>query len=192
MFSLLAIIGHVSGESDRPYRSELKVTNGGPWGSWGEKQFCPSGSYVGGFSLKVEGKLYLGGDDTALNGIRLYCVDRARNPQSVIESSVGGWGEWTGLRVAPSGYFTSFHLRVESPQGSGDDTAANNIMFIYGTRDVNSGWIEGMSTDWGEWGNWSPTCEGTGICGLQTRVEESQGSNGDDTALNDVIMFCCD
>jgi hypothetical protein len=59
MFSLLAIIGHVSGVSDRPYRSELKVTNGGPWGSWGEKQFCPSGSYAGGFSLKVSWALTL-------------------------------------------------------------------------------------------------------------------------------------
>ncbi|XP_056099619.1 vitelline membrane outer layer protein 1-like [Rhinichthys klamathensis goyatoka] len=195
MFSLPAIIGHVSGVSDRPYRSELKVTNGGPWGSWGEKQFCPSGSYAGGFQLKVENPLIFGGDDTALNGIRLFCVDQSRNLRSVIESSVGGWGDWTGRsdttsRSDTSRYFTAFQLQVESPQGSGDDTAANNIKLKYGPRDWD--YIERMSAYWGDYGDWSPTCEGTGICGLQTRVEESQGSEGDDTALNDVIMFCCD
>ncbi|XDV37981.1 hypothetical protein PO909_007484 [Leuciscus waleckii] len=199
MFSLLAIIGYVSGQStegpsersiDRPYRSELTVSNGMSWGSWGFKSMSPSGRYAAGFSLKVESYLLFGGDDTALNGIRLYCVDQSKdsNDYSSIESDVGGWGEWTDVKWCPSGFLSAFQLKVESPQGKGDDTAANNIRFKCSGGDV----LYGGGTNWGEWGFWSPTCEGTGICGIQTRIEQSQGSEGDDTALNDVRMFCCD
>ncbi|CAM4663487.1 unnamed protein product [Leuciscus chuanchicus] len=91
------------------------------------------------------------------------------------------WGKW-GLTqwCNTSGYLTAFMLRVESSQGSGDDTAANNIKFKCSGGAV----LEGGSTTWGDWGEWSPTCEGRGICGIQTRIEEPQGL-GDDTALND-------
>ncbi|KAK7143008.1 hypothetical protein R3I93_014231 [Phoxinus phoxinus] len=197
MFSLLAIIGPVSVQStdgrsersvDRYYRTELSVSNGGTWGSWGGKSMCPSGTYANGFSLKVESPNYFGGDDTALNGIRLHCVDQPGSYNyNAIESDVGGWGEWTDARSCSSGFLTAFQLRVESRLEDGDDTAANNINFK-----CSEGAVGGEGTNWGDWGDMSPTCEGKGICGLQTRVEESQGSEGDDTALNDVIMFCCD
>ncbi|CAM4663479.1 unnamed protein product [Leuciscus chuanchicus] len=197
MFSLLAIIGHVSSQSTegrserRPYRSELTVSNGMSWGSWGFKSMCPSGRYAAGFSLKVERPIGAG-DDTALNGIRLHCVDRSKGASSIndytsIESDVGKWGVWTDIKWCNSGYLTAFQLRVESRQGAGDDTAANNIKFT--CTGVN--YLEGDSTAWGDWGNWSPTCMGKGICGIQTRIEAPQGI-GDDTALNDVRMFCCD
>uniref|UniRef100_A0A671PAD6 Vitelline membrane outer layer protein 1-like n=1 Tax=Sinocyclocheilus anshuiensis TaxID=1608454 RepID=A0A671PAD6_9TELE len=48
----------------------------------------------------------------------------------------------------------------------------------------------GDGTHWGDWGDWSQTCQGKGICGIKTRIEMPQG-RGDDTALNDVRMFCC-
>ncbi|KAK7143006.1 hypothetical protein R3I93_014234 [Phoxinus phoxinus] len=191
MFSLLAIIGPVSVQST----DELKVKNGGPWGSWGSKDMCPSGTYANAFSLKVESFIdnLFGGDDTALNGIRLHCVDRpGSRDYSAIASAVGGWGEWSDVQSCPSGFLTAFQLKVESRQEDGDDdTAANLIGFKCSGGDV----VYGEGKNWGNWGDfgdWSPTCEGKGICGLQTRVEESQGSEGDDTALNDVIMFCCD
>ncbi|CAM4663437.1 unnamed protein product [Leuciscus chuanchicus] len=161
------------------------------WGSWGDKSMCPSGMYAAGLSLKVEVYGFVD-DDTALNGIRLHCVDRSKDSSSSRdytsnESNVGKWGVWGRIKWCPSGYFKSFQLRVESSQGSGDDTAANNINFKCSGGQV----LEGDSTDWGDWGNWSPTCEGKGICGIQTRVEPPLG-RGDDTALNDVRMFCCD
>ncbi|CAM4663374.1 unnamed protein product [Leuciscus chuanchicus] len=194
-----SIIGHVSSQStegpsersfDRPYRSELTVSNGMSWGSWGPVDMCPSGKFAAGFSLKVETPLVFGGDDTALNGIRLYCVDQSKDSSryTSIESNVGGWGEWRDKRVCSSGFLTAFRLKVESSQGSGDDTAANSIDFKCSGGD----WVYGDGIHWGDWGKWSPTCEGTGICGIQTLVEPSQGSEGDDTALNDVRMFCCD
>ncbi|XP_073680712.1 vitelline membrane outer layer protein 1-like [Garra rufa] len=201
MFSLLVIIGLQvrvqAGERrpergiDRLYISELSVPNGGRWGSWGDREMCPIGKYAAGFSLKVEGPIG-GGDDTALNGIRLHCVDysssltHSYHIYTTVQSAEGRWGRWTDIRWCPSGLLTAFQLRVEQPQGNGDDTAANNIYF----KCSGGSYLLGESTHWGDWGGWSHTCHGKGICGIKTWIEGPQGQ-GDDTALNDVRMYCC-
>uniref|UniRef100_A0A673HFR6 Vitelline membrane outer layer protein 1-like n=1 Tax=Sinocyclocheilus rhinocerous TaxID=307959 RepID=A0A673HFR6_9TELE len=202
MFSLLVITGlQVSVEStgtrsersiDRRYRSELTVPNGGRWGSWGQREMCPTGTYAAGFSLKVEDPIGRG-DDTALNGIRLHCVDlfqgssHSYHDYASVQSDVGSWGRWTDIKWCPSGFLTAFVLLVEQPQGAGDDTAANTIAFTCSGGSL----LQGDGTNWGDWGKWSHTCVGKWICGIQSRIEEPQGE-GDDTALNDVRMFCCD
>ena len=118
---------------DRHYISELAVPNGGRWGSWGPREMCPSGTYAAGFSLRVEDPIQ--GDDTALNGIRLHCIDVSKASSksyrdfSSVQSDVGSWGLWTDIKWCPSGFLRSFQLRVERPQGDGDDTVANNIRF---------------------------------------------------------------
>ncbi|XP_059375713.1 vitelline membrane outer layer protein 1-like [Carassius carassius] len=201
VFSLLVITGlQVSAQSgggrpersaNRHYRSELTVFNGRVWGSWGHKEMCPVGMYAAGFSLKVEDPIG-DGDDTALNGIRLHCVYTANGVASsytnyaTVGSDVGSWGVWRDIKWCPSGFLTAFQLKVEKPQGSGDDTAANNIQF----KCSSGSSLLGEGTKWGDWGGWSQTCQGKGICGIKTRVEIPQG-RGDDTALNDVRMYCC-
>uniref|UniRef100_A0A8C1HJR0 Vitelline membrane outer layer protein 1-like n=1 Tax=Cyprinus carpio carpio TaxID=630221 RepID=A0A8C1HJR0_CYPCA len=198
MFSLLVISGlQVSVESagirfersiSRHYRSELTVKNGGGWGSWGHREMCPAGTYAAGFSLRVEDPVGPREDDTALNGIRLHCIytPSLYHHYSSVQSDVGSWGRWTEIRWCPSGFLKAFQLRVEPSQGNDDDTAANNIIF-----QCSQGTLHGDGTNWGHWGTWSQTCEGKGICGLKTRIEVPQG-RGDDTSLNDVIMYCCD
>ncbi|XP_016330386.1 vitelline membrane outer layer protein 1 homolog [Sinocyclocheilus anshuiensis] len=152
---------------------------------------CPTGTYAAGFSLKVEAPIGRG-DDTAVNGIRLHCVEifqgfsHSYHDYASVQSDVGSWGRWTDIKWCPSGFLTAFQLRVEKSQGDGDDTAANNIMF----KCSGGSLLQGDGTHWGDWGDWSQTCEGKGICGIKTLIEKPQG-RGDDTALNDVRMYCC-
>uniref|UniRef100_A0A672S7X9 Vitelline membrane outer layer protein 1-like n=1 Tax=Sinocyclocheilus grahami TaxID=75366 RepID=A0A672S7X9_SINGR len=203
MFSLLVITGlQVSVESagkrsersvNRHYRLELTVPHGGRWGSWGPREMCPAGTYAAGFSLKAP--YAQKGDITALNGIRLHCIDL--DELIFLKIMIGlinktlyfffSWGRWTDIKWCPSGFLNAFLLLVEKPQGAGDDTAANTIAFTCSGGSL----LQGDGTNWGDWGKWSHTCVGKAICGIQSRIEEPQGE-GDDTALNDVRMFCCD
>ncbi|XP_073681060.1 vitelline membrane outer layer protein 1-like [Garra rufa] len=192
--SVQTFIMHSDPDINRKNRWWLVVYYATNWGSWGFKDVCPNGTYAAGFSLKVE-ELSDGfwDDNTALNGIRLHCIDPAKGLSSSyenyasVQSDVGSWGEWTEIKWCPSGFLTAFQLRVEPSQGIEDDTAANNIRFSC----TGGSELVGDGTDWGDWGGWSSTCKGKGICGIRTRVEKPQGMR-DDTALNDVHMLCCD
>ncbi|XP_073727816.1 LOW QUALITY PROTEIN: vitelline membrane outer layer protein 1 homolog [Misgurnus anguillicaudatus] len=165
----------------RSYRSRLQVQNGMFWGTWGQREMCPDGMYAAGFSLKVEEP----GGYTFI-----HCTKHFSGPHKsnvTVESNTGSWGEWSDIKWCSHGFLTSFQLKVEPYQSSWDDTAVNNIRFICSTGNTP----EGSGTSWGDWGDWSNKCQGKGICGIKTRVEEPQGI-GDDTALNDVHMYCCD
>ncbi|XP_072517804.1 vitelline membrane outer layer protein 1 homolog [Salminus brasiliensis] len=181
---------------DRPFKSLLGVDNGQRWGEWGLKEMCPEGFYAAGFSLKVAGywESLLVGDNTALNGIRLHCVNTAKGTTgpytdyATVQSDTGSWGTWRDIQWCNSGTLKSFQLRVEPYQGTTwDDTAANNIRFKCSGDEE----LKGVGMSWGDWGSWSESCTGRGICGIQTIVEQPRGL-GDDTALNDVRFFCCD
>ncbi|KAL2088197.1 hypothetical protein ACEWY4_017025 [Coilia grayii] len=164
---------------------DIKVTNGGPWGIFGERKMCPAGTYAHGFSIQVEKKRF-GGDDTALNGIRLLCKHKDKDlPTDETVESPGPYGDWAVDKLCPSGRLDAFQLRVEPRRGGLDDTAANNIRF----HCTDGGELEGDGLSWGSWGEWSPKCA-SGICGLQTKTEGKRGS-ADDTGLNDAIMICC-
>ncbi|XP_075433780.1 vitelline membrane outer layer protein 1-like [Ascaphus truei] len=164
----------------------ISVSNGGELGEWGPVEICPFGSRARGFSLKLEEYQWFG-DDTSLNGIRLYCFSSINNGEFPIQSTEGAWGSWTSPVRCPNGNLIAFNLGVSPPQGDGDDTAANSIMFKCSDDLI----LEGSSwLLWGSYGEWSQSCN-IGICGISTRVEEYQGGR-DDTALNDVKFTCCE
>lgn len=177
---LLALVSDSWGSTT----TTIEVDNGGKWGDWQEVKMCPHDFYAYGFSLRVErsqGK----GDDTALNGIRLMCKHITYPIDDIVVESPGIWGDWTTKHTCSDGYLDSFQLRVESSQGKGDDTAANNMNVHCSNGDI----LHGDGTGWGNWGRWSSRCP-NGVCGIQVRMEGRQG-RGDDTALNDVKMICC-
>ncbi|XP_060542141.1 vitelline membrane outer layer protein 1-like [Pantherophis guttatus] len=163
----------------RTYSSVLSVPNGSSWGEWGPISFCSSG-YANAFSLKVEKDNWTL-DNTGLNGIRLYCDDGTE-----IESRVGPWGTWTRNLFCNKSYLVSYSLRVEPRKGILDDTAVNNIKF----KCSDGVGRRGFGTTLGKFGPWSQSCQSNGICGMRTRMEDAQGL-GDDTALNDVVFYCC-
>eukprot|EP00727_Mastigamoeba_balamuthi_P010593 m51a1_g6156 hypothetical protein (478) ;mRNA; r:316673-318476 len=100
----------------------------GPWGTWDEPVFCPTGYYVGGLQVLVEkgcGKC----DDTALNAIKVLCRDR-RGSEVLwdVSHSKTSWGEWSKWYSCPEGTaVTGIRTRLEPKQGKGDDTALNAV-----------------------------------------------------------------
>ncbi|XP_062861110.1 vitelline membrane outer layer protein 1 homolog [Trichomycterus rosablanca] len=193
MYLVLSVIlpvlfaGKCSSHDKQDHLSDLiiSVDNGQKWGLWGPPEMCPQGTYATGFQLKVEAALGKG-DDTALNGIALQCTNSSKPKPVMISSTAGSWGYWGKKFSCPDGVLKAFSLRVEADQVLGDNTAVNNIRFLCtGNQE-----LVGNGRSWGTWGSWSKACPGKGICGIQTKVQEYQGSH-DDTALNDVHFYCC-
>nr|XP_034958026.1 uncharacterized protein LOC118078321 [Zootoca vivipara] len=131
-------------------------------------------------------------DDTALNGIRLFCTRGGRGDKHeahTVESQSGPWGQWSPPSWCPEGtYLTRFSLRVEQTRrGIHDDMGATNARFACSGEGAH---LEGRGLSWGEYGEWSPPCR-KGLCGIQTKQDPVRGALRDDTALNDVRFFCC-
>ncbi|XP_069618324.1 vitelline membrane outer layer protein 1 homolog [Ranitomeya imitator] len=183
---LFSVVASLLIQATLTYGDFISVDNGGRWGDWGDVQRCPPFTSASGFSQKMEKQLGSKGDDTALNGIKLYCTYcTSTDVVGTITSTVGQWGDWTPISWCPRGNYIRFALRVEKPQGDGDDTAASSVKM--GCSDNSN--VEGHNGHWGEFGKWSGICR-LGICGIRTRVEKALG-RGDDTALNDVQFECC-
>uniref|UniRef100_UPI00358E9E83 vitelline membrane outer layer protein 1-like n=1 Tax=Myxine glutinosa TaxID=7769 RepID=UPI00358E9E83 len=170
----------------RPTVGMISVINGGEWGTWRSDDMCPIGTYAKGFMLKVE-QYQSAGDDSALNGITLICTSEDNQAFFNIMSASGQWGCWTQPQWCPSGYLLAFRMRVETSQGAGDDTGANNVDF----RCSDGSMLMGQGSSYGSYGSWSNDCGGKAICGLRTKIEEWTTA-GDDTALDDVQFYCCE
>ncbi|XP_066475653.1 vitelline membrane outer layer protein 1-like [Tiliqua scincoides] len=163
----------------RKYNSVLTVPNGGKWGRWGPAQFCYKGHAVG-FRIKVE-PYTMQYDSTDMNAIALLCDDG-----EIITSAVGPWGYWLKPLYCREGKLVSFALRVQETKKV-DNTAANGIVFHCSNNDV----LSASGNPRLRLGPMSNRCAKGYICGILTRVQFAEYEE-DDTALNDVRMYCCD
>lgn len=80
-------------------------------------------------------------------------------------------------------------------QRGGDDTSANFMRIRCRNLGTSTGENERYMGSgygyWGTYGAWSKSCAAnTAVCGIRTKIEGPQG-RGDDTALNDLELYCC-
>jgi len=171
-----------------------EITWTGQRGNWAHQPtFCPYGSFVNGYEVRVDSKKKWrrgdARDATALNDIILYCSE----PGSVAVDEI--WSDHTRLGYwrreawcsSTNTSVVGFKVREEGPQGRGDDTALNSIaMYCSDGQEIRShpGYL-------GEWKPKQMCPQGKAVNGIQTQVQRFQRGR-DNTALNGVRLFCSD
>ena len=96
-------------------------------------------------------------------------------------------GDWFNEEVCKKGNFVKgFRTKVDKTEkGLKDATALNAIELI-----CNNGIrITSNQGPWGEWGS-EDTCKNGSVNGFRFKVEESQGTLGDDTGANGIELKC--
>ncbi|KAK3866615.1 hypothetical protein Pcinc_027865 [Petrolisthes cinctipes] len=157
------------------------------WGYWGLTDACANGSYAYGFEISVEEEQGALDDDTSLNAIKLFCHTPDGMHTGEVTSSTFNRGSWTGAHICSS-LITGYDIKVQPEERALDNTAANALRMYCDGGD----YLEAPGNKWGDWLGPSHCRTGMAVCGLMTRVDEDQGTFGDDTALNDVRFLCCD
>lgn len=101
------------------------VVEDGWWGTWGTVTTCPAGKYAKAARIRME-PAQGGGDDTALNSVAFLCTDG-----TAVYNHRGFWGDWLGYLTCPASgaVIVGGEIRLESPQGGGDDAAATGFRF---------------------------------------------------------------
>jgi len=162
------------------------------WGEWGEIEKCEEGSFAVGASIKAE-KWQHGDDDTAVNAVQLKCRSKKDNKiTKYITSTQGYFGSWLDFQDCGSGFITAASLKSVPYHNHSDDTGVTNILFKCNHGDEEIGkWDNGKATEWGDWSGLKSCDSNKAVCGIRTKVEPPQGSH-DDTALNNVVLYCCD
>ncbi|KAF7781636.1 hypothetical protein PRUB_b0927 [Pseudoalteromonas rubra] len=127
------------------------------------------------------------------------CIDQIRGGTMIPsgyyaqrQPTDGYWGGWGNVvTCAANNYVYGYRMRSEPPQGSGDDTALNDVELYCAPRGSNSYYR--IFSKYASWGNWSSNafCSGgyNPVTGFRMRTEPPQGG-GDDTAANDVQLYC--
>merc|ERR1711936_821966 len=183
--------------TDRPHETELRPHAGSSWGTWGPSEFCPNGSWASGFQLMVEPSCGDICDDTALNSLKLFCSQLTGVEDGFVTSKTGNFGGWNDpLMCGEAGSFISgiqFKSEKETLRAGEvvrhlDETAGNNVNMACSHGSV----LAGNGENFGTWSNFEMCPEGQAVCGIRTLVEDPQGVLTDDTALNQIILYCCE
>ena len=101
---------------------------GGSWGEWKGWTMCSDGKYMAAGRVRFEDRQG-GGDDTALNGLEIYCIKPDWTNGEIRTVYPGLWGGWKPWHYKKYKLVKGAQVRFEDPQGGGDDTALNGIRF---------------------------------------------------------------
>nr|XP_027232849.1 vitelline membrane outer layer protein 1 homolog [Penaeus vannamei] len=96
-------------------------------GVWTGSHHC-LGGFLRGYDLKSHADVGAIGDNTAANGLMMWCTGE----ETPMEAPGNKWGEWLGPSYCKEGYvICGIMTRVQSNQGTfGDDTALNDVKFL--------------------------------------------------------------
>ena len=156
-------------------------------GAWGNKASCPSPTVAWGFDLRNEEEQGQNGDNSGLNSLRMYCSSNNGTTTTQIISHDGYWGTRSKLyKCSPAnGPLKGFALKKLWPRAHRDEVEATEVLGVCQDNTLIGG-------DLGYWGSWSKNfiCPaGENVVGFINRVESKQ-SDGDDTAMNGLRMYC--
>ncbi|XP_068214710.1 vitelline membrane outer layer protein 1-like [Palaemon carinicauda] len=177
---------------NRRVTKSLMLSNGLDWGKWGEVEYCSEGSFVQDIEIKFEDYSFLDTDETALNGVKLYCSKSDGHITEYVTSTVGTKGDWKGMKSCKNGLMTGFRARVLPAQGTiGDDVAVQNVEMEcnYGESTVLA-MDENVGIHDGTFGLWAKCDKDSAICGIEIRYNQVDLIT-DDAAVSDISMFCC-
>ena len=80
------------------WHNQVQKTFEGIWGDWKGMVMCPENQYVAGFQVRIEPKQG-NGDDTAMNGLKLFCRSPNGRANYTIKVYEGVWGDWSEWRI---------------------------------------------------------------------------------------------
>ena len=147
---------------------------------WNEAYKCNgNGDFVKKYAIKIE---HDGGDDSGLSYIWMQCQSGTQ-----IEGGFYNWGTYGSTQECPN-YMVGFQLQI-----CNSNVSATN-MRMYCSRDANdyktSGTWDGSDGPC-SWGPVQYCPEEYGICGFQYEYEPTRGSEGNNSGITNVKMFCC-
>ncbi|CAF1451213.1 unnamed protein product [Rotaria sordida] len=165
------------------------VPASGPWGEFTDTVYCDANTWAIGFRQRVERPCSGNCDDTALNALELLCGKKDGTSVKSITSHNGFWGDWSNFVRCPgnNNFLKGVSFKIEPPQGTSDDTAANDCQF---SCSQSSNIRASNGAPWGDWKQMTYCPPSTAICGFSLKLENTQGT-GDDTAMNGAIFECC-
>jgi len=172
------------------YNCPVVIQWKGKWGDFtGAPVFCPAGSFVHGY--QVEGLPDQGdGDDTALTGLRLHCLEPGSFTISkTLKSKV--W-ERDGTYVSEPKWcenpVVGFDVNWVGGQGAGDDTGLNAVDLYCTPRQYISAEVK---IEMGAWSNKEICPPGYAVVGLRTQHgKDFDHSVPDDVGLTGVELYC--
>ncbi|CAF3851900.1 unnamed protein product [Rotaria sp. Silwood1] len=168
-----AVAGKKQGENETRHDVVQTIEpESGPWGEFTYMVYCDAGTWAIGFRQRVEQPCGNDCDDTALNSLELLCAKKDGTSVKSITPHNGFWGDWSNVVRCPenSNFLRGVSFKIESSQGSGDDTAANDSQF---SCSQSSNILAPNGGPWGDWKQMKYCPSSSAICGFFTKTRKT-------------------